>query len=583
MSAFATASRSIFGWVSAAVAVALIAVSASVLAAPGKAYADTASHIEATGEIHVLVDGAGNAAIPNVTLRNTGSVAAYVTGCSAPDELSGWTCDAVGKHIEPGQSVQASWSGQVSADTAAKLGSEAYFAGKLTYSYTDAELKATVAIDNQDPCVGDTVTASVSGLNVSDDQVTYQWYRVKDGVETVIDGAVQPAYTVADTDAGCTLVCKLLSSDSICIGSVSSDATHEVKRLEAFAVYSDDDGSLNFYKRSGIPAAGEQFEGKTATAVYMGIETMTSRPWSGYASKIKTATVVDEGIQPKSTAQWFSVCPNMTQCDMSKLDTSSLTIASSMFNGCSSLTTLGDLSGWDTSSLTDAPKMFYGCSNLTTLGDLSGWNTSKLANASYMFSGCSSLTTIDLSGWNTSKLAKAPYMFFSCSNLTTLGDLSGWSTSSLTNASSMFATCTSLTTLGDLSSWDTSSLTIASSMFYRCSNLSADCSNWDVSKVTNHYNFNKNATGVILPLAWQASSDEGAEDSSIAPLFEEHGNGDVPGVASENDNDEAASKTDGEASADSETEGSNTASADDAGAKEEETYGDVANDDVATV
>ena len=199
--------------------------------------------------------------------------------------------------------------------------------------------------------------------------------------------------------------------------------------------------------------------------------------------------------------------------------------------------------------------MFYGCSSLTTI-DLSGWDTSKLANASYMFSGCSNLTTIDLSGWNTSKLAKAPYMFFRCS---------------------------SLTTLGNLSSWDTSSLTIASSMFYRCSNLSADCSNWDVSKVTNHYNFNKNATGVILPLAWQASSDEGAEDSSIAPLFEEHGNGDVPGVASENDNDEAASKTDGEASADSETEGSNTASADDAGAKEEETYGDVANDDVATV
>ena len=1129
MSAFATASRSIFGWVSAAVAVALIAVSASILAAPGKAYADTASHIEATGEIHVLVDGAGNAAIPNVTLRNTGSVAAYVTGCSAPAELSGWTCDAVGKRIEPGQSVQASWSGQISADTAAKLGSEAYFAGTLTYSYTDAELKATVAIDNQDPCVGDTVTASVSGLNVPEDKVTYQWYRVKDGVETAIDGAVQPAYTVADADAGCTLLCKLLSSDSICIGSVSSDATHEVKRLEAFAVYSADDGSLNFYKRSGVPAAGdtfegktvtkvykgietmtsrpwsgyaskiktatvvdegiqpkstarwfynfsnmtqcdiskldtsnltdpncmfsscssltsldlsgwdtssltntycmfsycsnlttvgdlsgwntsnlantsnmfskcsnlssvgdlsgwntsnvtdmgymfskcskltstdlsnwdtssvtnmyglfadcsaltsldlsgwdtssltnassmfyrcaslttlnlsswdtssltnasmmfynckalttldlsgwntsslatasymfsdcsnlssvgdlsgwntsnvtdmsgmfvrcsnltsldlsdwdtsnvttmsamfsscsrlqevtfganwkwvetngylptpdstyisgadgkwydtdgngyapadipsnkamtyyaskdlvpgitisgnaevgetltttvnnlseeeitgyqwytvddssnetaianatahtytvtanevgkkilckafykngsatknvkttptdnvtpqktayavysaddnslnfykrtsapsagEQFNGKTATAVYTGIETMTSRPWSGYASKIKTATVVDEGIQPKSTAQWFSVCSNMTQCDMSKLDTSSLTIASSMFSNCSSLTTLGDLSGWSTSSLTDAPEMFYGCSNLTTLDlsswdtsklanafymfygcsslttiDLSSWDTSKLANASYMFSGCSSLTTIDLSGWNTSKLAKAPYMFSNCTSLTTLGDLSGWSTSSLptascmfngcsslttlgdlsgwdtsslTNASSMFFRCSSLTTLGDLSGWDTSSLTIASSMFYRCSNLSADCSNWDVSKVTNHYNFNKNATGVILPLAWQASSDEDGEDSAIAPLCEEQGNGDALSVPSKNYADEASSKADGEPPVDTATKGNADTPAGDADAKEEETPGDIANDNVATV
>lgn len=50
----------------------------------------------------------------------------------------------------------------------------------------------------------------------------------------------------------------------------------------------------------------------------------------------------------------------------------------------------------------------------------------------------------------------------------------------------------------------------------------------------------------------------------------EEGNGDVPGVASENDNDEATSKMDGKASADSETEGSTTTSAtDEAGAKEE--------------
>lgn len=41
---------------------------------------------------------------------------------------------------------------------------------------------------------------------------------------------------------------------------------------QAFAVYSADDKSLSFYKRYGVPAAGEQFEGKTATNVYTGIE-----------------------------------------------------------------------------------------------------------------------------------------------------------------------------------------------------------------------------------------------------------------------------------------------------------------------
>ena len=119
-------------------------------------------------------------------------------------------------------------------------------------------------------------------------------------------------------------------------------------------------------------------------------------------------------------------------------------------------------------------------------------------------------------------------------------------------------------------------------MFFNCSRLSVNCSSWDVSKITNHSNFNTNAPGVILPSAWQTSSDEGDKDSTIAPLGEEHGNGDVPGVASENDNDEAVSKTDSKASADSETEGSNTASAtDEAGAKEEEASGDIVQEEPA--
>ena len=150
-----------------------------------------------------------------------------------------------------------------------------------------------------------------------------------------------------------------------------------------------------------------------------------------------------------------------------------------------------------------------------------------------------------------------------------------------TYASYMFQDCHKLTTLGDLSGWNTSSLTNASSMFSYCSRLSVNCSNWDVSKVTNHSNFNTNAPGVILPSAWQTSSDEGGEDSAIAPLCEEQGNRDALSVPSENGNDETASKTDGKASADSETEGNATTSAtDEAGAKEE-TSGDIAQEEPA--
>ncbi len=326
-------------------------------------------------------------------------------------------------------------------------------------------------------------------------------------------------------------MCIIMRKSYACYTNTFSITDNVTPQKTAFAVYSADDNSLNFYKRTSVPSAGEQFEGKTATAVYTGIETYTytrNLPWNGYSSKIKTATVVDDGLQPKSTASWFTNCKSITQCDMSKLDTS----------------TLADASG-----------MFYNCSSLTTIGDLSSWNISKMTNASSMFSRCSSLTTIgDLSGWDVSNLASAQWMFYSCS---------------------------SLTTIGDLSSWDVSNLASAQWMFFNCSRLSVNCSSWDVSKVTNHSNFNTNAPGVILPLAWQTSSDEGVEDSTIAPLCEEQGNGDALSVPSENGNDEAASKTDGEASADSETEGSNTASATDEAGTKEETSDDIVQEEPA--
>ena len=293
----------------------------------------------------------------------------------------------------------------------------------------------------------------------------------------------------------------------------------------AFAVYSADDQSLNFYKRSGVPAVGDTFEGKTATAVYTGIETMTSRPWSGYASKIKTATVIDDGIRPCKMNSWFNGCYTMTACDLGKLDTSKATDIGSLFDSCSSLTSL----------------------------NISNWDTSNITNMSYMFSGCT--------------------------NLTSIGNLSSWNTSNVTNMRDMFSYCSSLTSLGDLSSWNTSKVTNMRSTFYGCFKLSADCSNWDVSKVTDHRYFNADASGVILPLAWQTSNDEGVEDSAIAPLCEEQGNRDALSVPSENGNDETASKTDGKASDDSETEGNATTSADDVGAKEEEASGDIVQED----
>ena len=70
----------------------------------------------------------------------------------------------------------------------------------------------------------------------------------------------------------------------------------------------------------------------------------------------------------------------------------------------------------DTSNVTDMNSMFNGCSSLTTL-DLSSINTSKVTTMTEMFSGCSSLTSLNLSDLNMKKLQYVAHMFYDCSSL----------------------------------------------------------------------------------------------------------------------------------------------------------------------
>ena len=312
---------------------------------------------------------------------------------------------------------------------------------------------------------------------------------------------------------------------------------------KAFAVYSSDDQSLNFYKRSAVPAAGEQFEGKTATAVYTGIETSEyydTNPWDRYVDDIKTVTVVDQGIAPVSTAYWFAFCKNLTTANLTKLDTSNVTNMTNAFHFCSSLTELEGVSNWNTSKVASMSCMFDLCP-LTSL-DLSNWDTSNVEHLQCMFSTCSSLTSVgDISNWDTSKVVSMADMFTGCSSLKTL-NLSNWDISNVSKLGGMFYGCSSLTTVGDISNWNTSKATVMQSIFNGCSKLSVNCSNWNVSKVTNHSNFNRNAPGVTVPLAWRTSNDEGVDDSVIAPLCDEQGNGDALSIPNESDNVEAGSR-----------------------------------------
>ena len=163
----------------------------------------------------------------------------------------------------------------------------------------------------------------------------------------------------------------------------------------------------------------------------------------------------------------FNYCTSLTSLDLSGFDTSNVTDMGWMFNYCTSLTSL-DLSGFDTSNVTDMGWMFNYCASLTSL-DLSGFDTSSVTDMSLMFQNCASLTSLDVSSFDTSNVTKMAGMFSNCKDLTSL-DLSGFDTSNVADMSNMFRSCTSLTNL-NLSSFDASAVTKMDSMFYGCDNL----------------------------------------------------------------------------------------------------------------
>ncbi|MTD40213.1 BspA family leucine-rich repeat surface protein [Erwinia sp. CPCC 100877] len=194
------------------------------------------------------------------------------------------------------------------------------------------------------------------------------------------------------------------------------------------------------------------------------------QPWGKgevAADKIQRIELVGTVIAPKDCGALFAGINNLRELT-GNLDTSQVTDMSSMFQDCSSLTTL-DLSGWNTSQVTKLYQTFYDCSSLTTL-NLSGWDTSKVTTLQNTFYRCRSLTTLNVSGWDTSQVTNLNSTFKGCSNLTTLLGVSGWNTSQVTTLYSTFEGCSNLTTL-DLSNWNTTKVTGDDDAFANCSSL----------------------------------------------------------------------------------------------------------------
>lgn len=232
----------------------------------------------------------------------------------------------------------------------------------------------------------------------------------------------------------------------------------------SFAVYSSDDGSLNYYHRAGRPVKGDEWGGKKVDRVYSGFEdkryrttsatnndldTMTT-PWNDVSQHVLTVSVVDEGIKPISIAYWFQFFRNCTSIDVNRLDLSNCDSTQHCFAYCY--------------SATDMKVDKLNVSNITEMD-----STFK-----YMYL----LESIDLSGWDTSKTQAMRLMFSNNYNLRTIK-------------------------FGDR--WTTDNVSDFSYMFLACHELQLDCSDWDVSRTIynlGNFKFNSEAPGVVLPAPW---------------------------------------------------------------------------------
>lgn len=198
----------------------------------------------------------------------------------------------------------------------------------------------------------------------------------------------------------------------------------------AFAVYSEDDHSLMFYKRRSVPKAGDMFNYRRVTDVYTGfetgaytlVETPTNRygsstaPWATHQSHIEAVKIVDNGIAPKSVSVWFSNMTKLKSVDVARLDTSKCTKMTDTFFMVTQLQSL-NLSSWDVSSTYNFSCMFQECHSLKNL-DIRGWSAHPdKAGLFGMFFDCLSLQSLDLSGFDLASAADANKMFGHCQSL----------------------------------------------------------------------------------------------------------------------------------------------------------------------
>lgn len=167
-------------------------------------------------------------------------------------------------------------------------------------------------------------------------------------------------------------------------------------------------------------------------------------------------------VQDNNLSQGFINNKNITEVDLSGLDSSSVTNLQELFKNCSNLLT-ATLTGMNTQNVSNFKSMFYECSKLNTI-NVAGLNTASVTDMSYLFYNCYALKDINLDGWNTVKVQFMGRMFHN-TPITSL-DIRHFNTPALSSTNRMFNGCNNLK-LVRMDNFNMSHVSDSDAMFYR--------------------------------------------------------------------------------------------------------------------
>lgn len=167
-------------------------------------------------------------------------------------------------------------------------------------------------------------------------------------------------------------------------------------------------------------------------------------------------------VQDTNLSQGFLNNTNITEVNLSGLDSSSVTNLEELFKNCSNLLTV-TLTGMNTQNVANFKSMFYECKKLSNV-NVSNLNTESVTDMSYLFYNCYALKDINLDGWNTTKVQWMGRMFHN-TPISYL-NISHFITPVLKSTNRMFNGCNNLSLIR-MDQFNMDNVNDSAAMFYR--------------------------------------------------------------------------------------------------------------------